>query len=248
MTARTLTVSLTDLDLDPVEGCRVNVRLIRSGVESGGIVIPTVKESATTDVAGECTFSVSPNETGSLYQAKVFNANGRKVVDKTFTMPDEDANLADLIDLSNDATPESLPVQRAAQTPVTVTGLDAADVQTALGLLVRLRVKPITSPHTINADDLKYNTLVFDSASACSLIWPAQSELAIGAGTTFNVRNVQAGTITYSRSAAGVTAGDTLGGSGTVLTGAAAQKYSSICLEDVTAGVNRLVTIGAFSS
>lgn len=248
MTVRTLTVSLTDLDLDPAEGCRVNLRLIRSGIEAGGIVIPTVKVSETTDVAGECTFSVSPNETGSLYQAKVFNTSGRKVIDKTFTMPDADANLADLIDLSNDATPESLPVQLASQTPVTVTGLDAADVQSALGLLVRLRIKDITSPHTIIADDLNYDTLVFDSASACSLIWPAQSELAIGRGTLFHVRNVQAGDITYSRSAAGVTAGDTLGGAGTVLTGAAAQKVSTIYLEKVTAGVNRLVTIGAFSS
>lgn len=248
MTVRTLTVSLTDLGLDAVEGCRVTLALVRSGVESGSIVIPTVKLTSYTDVAGVCTFSITPNETGSRFEAKVFNASGKKVVHKTFAMPDANAALSDLIDLSSTGDNESTPVQRAVQTPISVTGLNAADVQTAVGLLVRLRIKEITSPHTIIADDLNYNTLVFDSASACSLIWPAQSELAIGRGTVFNVRNAQAGTITYSRSAAGVTAGDTLGGAGTVLTGAAAQKVSSIYLEKVTAGVNRLVTIGAFSS
>jgi hypothetical protein len=121
-------------------------------------------------------------------------------------------------------------------------------VSTRLGELTNLRIKEVTSPHTIVADDLNYNTLVFNSASACSLIWPAQSELAMEKGTLFNVRNKLAGTITYSRSAASITAGDTLEGAGTVLTGSAAQKVSTIYLEDVVDGVNTVVTIGAFSS
>ena len=248
MTARTLTVSLTDLGLDAVAGCRVTLGLVRSGIESGSIVIPTVRLTEYTDVSGACSFSITPNSSSSRFDVKVFNLSGKKVVHKTFVMPDANSALSDLVDLSSVGDSESNPIQQASQTPVSVTGLNAAEVQTALGLLVRLRIKEVTSPHTIIADDLNYNTLVFDSASACSLIWPAQSELAIGAGTVFNVRNVQAGTITYSRSSAGVSAGDTLGGAGVVLTGAAAQKVSTIYLEKVAAGVNRLVTIGAFSS
>lgn len=211
-----LTVSLTNLALDPVAGCRVTVEPVRYGIGSGSILIPTVSLQEVTDVNGKATFELVENPAGTIYQAKVFNLSGRKVVDVTFDMPGTNANLADLIDI--DAHAETT-------YPTTLRVLDVAGVS-----------------HTLSSMDLNYDVLVFNSASLVTIYLPAQTELNPKKGTMISARNRGGGGLKYALSTAAVTAGMTLEGAGDT----AADKYgklvSSVYLEEPGA---RWVTAGA---
>jgi hypothetical protein len=212
----TLTVSLTDLSLDPVAGCRVTIDLIRYGVGSGSISIPTVDLQEITDESGEALFEIGQNQPGSIYQAKVFNVSGRKVLDATFDMPDDDANLADLLD----------PDQ--AQEP-------------AYPMILRVKDVAGTS-HTLGATDLNYDVLVFNSASLVTIYLPAPSELNPIRGTKIGARNRGGGGIKYQLTSAAVAASMTLEGAGDEATADYGRLLSTVYLEAPGA---RWVTIGA---
>ena len=211
-----LTVSLTDLALDPVAGCRVTVELVRYGVGSGSLVIPTVDLQEVTDVNGEATFELVENPAGTNYQAKVFNLSGRKVVDVTFDMPGTAANLDDLIDTETPAE---------TTYPTTLRVLDVAGVS-----------------HTLSSMDLNYDALVFNSASLVTVHLPAQSQLNPARGTKISVRNRGVGGVKYALTGAAVSAGMTLEGAGDTAAAEYGKLLSTVYLEEPGA---RWVTIGA---
>lgn len=101
-TLRVLTVDLTSLNLETsaINGAKVEISVERTATFDSYVITPTLNYKATSDSTGILTFNILPNDSNTAYRAVITDAMGEQILSGVFTMPDANANLADLIDLS----------------------------------------------------------------------------------------------------------------------------------------------------
>lgn len=99
---RVLTVDLSDLNLetDVIDGARVEISIERAASFDSFVIVPSLDYKATSDNTGILTFNILPSDSNTRYRVSVTDSTGHQVLTGIFVMPDSDANIADLLDLS----------------------------------------------------------------------------------------------------------------------------------------------------
>ena len=99
---RVLTVDLADLNLetDVINGAKVEISIERTTTFDSFVIAPSLDYKATSDETGILTFNILPSDANTVYRASVIDASGKQVLSSVFVMPDSDANLAELLELS----------------------------------------------------------------------------------------------------------------------------------------------------
>lgn len=119
---RNITVTIFEVDGDPLVGARVEIKLVGMGNGVAGAIAPEVVEKIT-DANGQCVFELWQNEqamSDTYYEIRSFNPkDGRKIHNgETFRVYDSDADVKDLISIGAvqiDATAELLAQIQAAR-------------------------------------------------------------------------------------------------------------------------------------
>ena len=117
-TLRVLTVNLSDINLESgvINGAVVQVSLERTTTFDAFILVPTLDYRDSSDETGILTFNILPNDANTRYRVTVVDASGSQVLSAVFSMPDADADLADLLSLSY--FPDSFNVDDVNSTPI----------------------------------------------------------------------------------------------------------------------------------
>ena len=99
---RVLTVDLADLNLetDVINGAKVEISIERTTTFDSFVIAPSLDYKATSDETGILTFNILPSDANTVYRASVIDASGKQVLSSVFVMPDSNANLAELLELS----------------------------------------------------------------------------------------------------------------------------------------------------
>lgn len=99
---RVLTVDLADLNLetDVINGAKVEISIERTTTFDSFVIAPSLDYKATSDETGILTFNILPSDANTVYRASVIDASGKQVLSSVFVMPDSDANLAELLELT----------------------------------------------------------------------------------------------------------------------------------------------------
>ena len=101
-TLRVLTVDLSDLNLetDVIDGACVEISIERAASFDSFVIVPSLDYKATSDNTGILTFNILPSDYNTRYRVSVTDSTGHQVLTGIFVMPDSNANIADLLDLS----------------------------------------------------------------------------------------------------------------------------------------------------
>ena len=99
---RVLTVDLADLNLetDVINGAKVEISIERTTTFDSFVIAPSLDYKATSDETGILTFNILPSDANTVYRASVIDASGKQVLSSVFVMPDSNASLAELLELT----------------------------------------------------------------------------------------------------------------------------------------------------
>lgn len=96
MAKHTLSVSMTGLGLDPIEGARVTMDKRRAVIaDTAPPVNNLYRISAATDEDGLASFLLDPDDLSTYHVAKIFDLAGIPIYEKPFSMPPQDVDLED---------------------------------------------------------------------------------------------------------------------------------------------------------